>query len=241
MARTFLIGGGRDPEGIVASHAPFVEAAGAGDGRILVLLFDEPGHDPSRWSEALQSAGAGEVDVRVVSAAVPPAAGDLAGAAGVFVAGGWTPGYQEAFAAAPGWAEALARAGVPYAGYSAGAALAARDALVGGYVAVRGDQRVAVCDEEAGEDLEEIAIRPGLGLLAAVVDVHCAQWGTLPRLLNAVAIHGLPGGWGIDEHTTLELGDGQARVHGHGSVYRVGPGLDVRILVAGDVVACDAR
>jgi hypothetical protein len=54
-----------------------------------------------------------------------------------------------------------------------------------------------------------------------------------------VALHALPGGWGIDEHTTLELGDGRARVHGTGAVYRVGPGLDVQILVAGDVVACN--
>jgi cyanophycinase len=239
MGRTFLIGGGRDPEGIVASHAPFVEAAGGGDGPILVLLFEEPGHDPPRWSEALRSAGAGEVDVRVVSVAAPPAAADLAGASGVFVAGGWTPGYQEAFGAAPGWAEALATAGVPYAGYSAGAAVAAREALVGGYVALRDDHRLIVCDEEAGEDLEEIEIRPGLGLLAEAVDVHCAQWGTLPRLLNAVALHALPGGWGIDEHTTLELGgDGRARVHGQGAVYRVGPDLDVQILVAGAAVAC---
>jgi cyanophycinase len=238
MAHTFLIGGGRDPEGIAASHAPFVDAAGAGDAQILVLLFDEPGHDPQRWSDALQTAGAGAVEVRVVSVAAPPPTADLDGASGVFVAGGWTPGYQEAFAAAPGWAGALAAAGVPYAGYSAGAAIAARDALVGGYVAVRGDHRLVVCDEEAGEDLVEIEIRPGIGLLPEAVDVHCAQWGTLPRLLNTVALHGLPGGWGIDEHTTLELGGGQARVHGQGAVYRVGPGLDVEILVAGSVLAC---
>jgi cyanophycinase len=227
---SFLIGGGRDPEGIAQSHAPFVAAAG---GPIRVLLLDEPDGDPQRWSDALASAGAADADVRIVSAASPPGAADLDGVAGVFVAGGWTPGYQAAFSASPDWGAALAEAGIPFAGYSAGAAIAARHAVVGGYVAVYAGRRIAVCEKDAGEDLEDIEVRPGLGLVEAAVDVHCSQWGTLTRLLNAVALHGLPGGWGIDEHTTLELRDGEAHVHGAGAVYRVGPKLDVAILTAG--------
>lgn len=98
--------------------------------------------------------------------------------------GGLTPAYQEAFVAdAAATSSLLAERDIPYAGFSAGAALAARDAVVGGWRA----DGVAVCPEDAGEDLDEVAVRPGLGLVPFAVDVHAAQWGTLPRLAAAVA------------------------------------------------------
>jgi cyanophycinase len=46
--------------------------------------------DPDRWVRALRLAVAGEVRCGTE----PPPAADLASAAGVFVAGGWTPGYR---------------------------------------------------------------------------------------------------------------------------------------------------
>jgi cyanophycinase len=139
----------------------------------------------------------------------------VAGAAGVFVAGGWTPGYQEALVAAAGggW---LAP-GVPYAGFSAGAALAARTAIVGGW---RLDG-VEVCAEEAGEDLDAVTVRSGLGLVPFAVDVHAAQWGTLTRLLHVVGAGLAEEGWAVDEGTTLVAGDGPPRVEGLGCAYRV--------------------
>jgi cyanophycinase len=134
----------------------------------------------------------------------------------VYVAGGWTPGYREALAAA---GSAWLPRDVPYAGYSAGAAVAATDAIVGGF---RRDDGRAICAEEAGEDLEALTVRPGLGLVPFAVDVHATQWGTLTRLVHTVDAWLAPEGWAIDEGTALVVGDGaDPRVEGLGSAYRV--------------------
>ena len=206
----FLIGGGRDPVGIEASHAPFVAACG--DGPIACLVLEA--EDAERFVGQLTDAGAREVMPLVIGGSSPSA---LDGVAGIYVSGGWTPGYADALA---GWATAIRSAGVPYAGYSAGAAVAARHALVGGW---RLDGR-PVCADEAGEDLDELSIRPGLGLVDFAVDVHATQWGTVTRLLHAVAAGLVAGGAAIDEATALEVRDGNWIVHGAGSVYRVAQG-----------------
>jgi cyanophycinase len=206
----FLIGGGRDPDGIIASHAPFVAACG--DGAIACLILEAG--DADRFTGALRDAGAREVTPVVIGSASPS---DLDGVAGVYVSGGWTPGYAEALA---GWATAVRSCGKPYAGYSAGAAVAARCALVGGW---RLGGR-AVCAEEAGEDLDEVCVRPGLGLVDFAVDVHASQWGTVTRLLHAVAAGLVGDGVAVDEHTALEVDGDRWKVHGTGSVYRVSRG-----------------
>jgi cyanophycinase len=214
MAPVFLIGGGRGDDAVRASHVPFARAVG--DGPVAVIVLDEGADtDVGRWTGALARAGARETHAVVVSPARPPQPADVAGAAGVFVAGGWTPGYQEALVAAAGggW---LAP-GVPYAGFSAGAALAARTAIVGGW---RLDG-VEVCAEEAGEDLDAVTVRSGLGLVPFAVDVHAAQWGTLTRLLHVVGAGLAEEGWAVDEGTTLVAGDGPPRVEGLGCAYRV--------------------
>jgi cyanophycinase len=216
MAPVFLIGGGRDDATVRASHAGFVRAAGGGP--IAAVVLDEGAEtDPARWTDALRLAGAAEAEAIVVSPDAPPRAEQLAGAAGVFVAGGWTPGYREALVTAgTGW---LPR-DVPYAGYSAGAAIAATDAIVGGF---RRDDGRPVCAEEAGEDLEPLTVRPGLGLVPFAVDVHATQWGTLTRLVHAVDAWLAPEGWAVDEGTALvvERGGHEPRVEGLGSAYRV--------------------
>src|SRR4051812_38498372 len=170
----FLIGGGREPEQVLPTHRPFV-AACAGGPIACVIADAGDGVDEERWAAALD--GAAEVRPVVVSARRPIADADVAGAASIFVAGGLTPLYAQALG---GWSPP---AGVPYAGYSAGAAVAARDAVVGGWQAPGG---AAVCPEEAGEDLDAVTIARGLGLVPFAVDVHAAQWGTLGRLVHAV-------------------------------------------------------
>src|SRR4051794_5815078 len=204
----FLIGGGRDPDGVAASHRPFVEAAAGGP---IAVLAEE---DPDRWIAALRSAGATEVRVT----ADP---NDLGPCAGVYVAGGHTPTC--AARCVPGdWLPAA----VAYAGFSAGAQIAAELALVGGWRVTWEGRALPVCPEVAGEDLDEVTLRPGLGLVPFVVDVHAAQWGTTTRLL-----HALPAGrtgLAIDEHTTVHVRDGElAGVHGLGLARRIrsrGPG-----------------
>lgn len=81
---------------------------------------------------------------------------------------------------------------------------------------------VQVCNDDNGEDLDEVEIRPGLALIDAVVDVHCAQWGNLSRLAAVVLAGDGRAGWGLDEHTTLEFRDGlPVAVHGSGHAWHV--------------------
>jgi cyanophycinase len=211
-APVFLIGGGREPGGVAASHAPFVSAC---DGPVrCFVLDDEP--DIDRWTAALQGA---DVRPQLVSAARPAVPGDLDGMAGVYVAGGWTPGYQEAVCS-HAFATALRASGLPYAGFSAGAAIAAGLALVGGWRF----EAVPVCDEDAGEDLDELEVRPGLGLVPFAVEVHASQWGTLTRLAHAVAGGLVASGVAVDEHTCVEVRGDELTLHGLGSAYRLGLG-----------------
>src|SRR4051794_7340686 len=184
--RTFLIGGGRDPEGARAAHAPF--AAAAGGRPVVVYALDEgEGIDAARWQGQLADAGAADARVIAVSPARPADPADLDGAGGVYVAGGLTPGYHAVLVAGgTAWLERAKVLGLPYAGYSAGAAIAAADALLGGWRAGPAGREVPVCDEDAGEDLDLVTVVPGLGLLDGCVEVHAAQWGTLGRALAAV-------------------------------------------------------
>src|SRR4051794_38073420 len=95
----FLIGGGREPEQVLPPHRPFVAACAGGT--IACLLADEgDGVDADRWRSTLVDAGATGDDVRVVvlSARRPIADDDVAGAAGIYVAGGLTPLYLEVLA-----------------------------------------------------------------------------------------------------------------------------------------------
>jgi cyanophycinase len=117
-----------------------------------------------------------------------------------------------------------------FGGFSAGAAIAGEWAIVGGW---RLGER-EVCAEEAGEDLEALTVRPGLGLVPFAVDVHATQWGTLTRLSHAVRAGLAPDGWAVDEGTCLHYdGDRVAGVAGLGSAYRVSGGSgDLRLEVA---------
>src|SRR5687768_4145689 len=136
MRKVFLIGGGRDdPAAAAAAHAPFLAACG--DGPVVALILEEDGVDVERWVTNLAPR-----EVRPVL--VPREPVELGGAAGVYVAGGLTPGYLDALA------DLHVPEEIPYCGFSAGAAIAARDALVGGWRI--GDRQV--CDEDFSEDLE---------------------------------------------------------------------------------------
>ncbi|QEC49599.1 hypothetical protein FSW04_19840 [Baekduia soli] len=217
----FLIGGGREPGGVLATHRPFVAACGAGT--IAVLAADEgDGVDEERWRAALTGAGASAVRVCVLSRARPTIP-DVAGAAGVYVAGGPTPLYA---ALLDGWRPPP---GIPYAGFSAGAAVAAARAIVGGWRAPGGE---GVCPQDAGEGLDDVTIARGLGLVPFAVDVHAGQWGTLGRLVHAVGSGLVPAGWALDEGTLLAGGE----VHGTGAAWHVaarpGGGAAVRRVTA---------
>ncbi|MEV6944011.1 cyanophycinase [Streptomyces sp. NPDC051172] len=228
-SRTFLIGGGWDATAAHAVYGPFLRAATGTRVGCVVLDEGDGSEQFGRYDAVLRKAA----DCNPVPLLVPLggefAADRLQDLDGLLVCGGLTPAYQDAFAGClDQLRSALAEFGIPYAGFSAGAAVASRHALVGGWL----DDGVPVCHEDTAEDLEEIEVRPGLGLVPFSVEAHAAQWGTLPRLIAAVARHGLPRGVAIDENTVVEVGaDARARVSGLGRAHSVQPSADGSVLV----------
>ncbi|OKJ71023.1 hypothetical protein [Streptomyces sp. CB02460] len=237
-----LIGGGWDEAAAPLVYGPFLTEAGA-EATVGCLLVHE-GDGPeqfTRYATALRRVAPG---VRPVPLLVPEGGvfdpGELAGLDGLLVGGGLTPAYQAALAPVrEAVARIVAERGLPYAGFSAGAVVAARRALVGG----RLDRGVPVCPDDAAEDLEEIEVRDGLGLVPYTVDVHTSAWGTLGRPAAAVARGDAECAVALDENTLLTVApDGRAVVAGTGRARLVRradePGaVVVRALRAGDRLA----
>ncbi|MDQ0767636.1 cyanophycinase [Pseudarthrobacter defluvii] len=123
------------------------------------------------------------------------------GVHGIVVGGGLTPGYWEGLRPAASAISSLATAGLPYLGFSAGAMVAPRLALIGGY-RING---VEVCGEECSEGLDPVDMREGLGLVPFAVDVHAAQAGTLSRAVGAVAAGLAERVVAVDENTAVVL------------------------------------
>ena len=90
---------------------------------------------------------------------------------------------------------------------------------------------MCVSPEEPDEPAEELEIEAGIGLVDVAIEVHVAERGMLSRLVAAVESGLVAGGLGIDERTTLIVGDGGLRVEGAGSVWRVLP-VDQGVLVS---------
>ena len=78
-----------------------------------------------------------------------------------------------------------------------------------------------VVAEEAGEDLDDVTVEPGIGLVDLTIDCHAAQWGTLTRLIAATEARLVDGGIAIDENTLFSIGTVGLRVAGAGSVWSV--------------------
>lgn len=219
-AAVTLVGGGWAPAAAREVYGPFLAAAAGDDPRIACIVLDEGDGDEQfeRWRAALESAGA----CRPVPVLVPIGTrfdvGDLAGADAVLVCGGLTPAYAAALSPAAAELREWCAAGRPYAGFSAGAAVAASSALVGGY---RVDG-VIVCPGDAGEDLDEVEVVGGLGLVPVTVDVHASTWGTLGRAIAAVRSGLAATVIAIDEDTAVVLDEtGRGRVVGLGAAHVV--------------------
>jgi cyanophycinase len=225
-----LVGGGwlAEPDGVVfdaflAEARAHAAAAYRDEPRIAVIAVGDDVGDATEHAARLVAAAApaGAFDPRVTAVAedgpVPAAA--FADVDGVIVGGGLTPAYRELLEPHFGELRRQVAGGLPYLGFSAGAAIAAERALIGGW-RIGG---VAVAPEHAAEDLDELTVAPGIGLVDVTIDAHVAQWGTLSRLVAAVEASLVEGGLGIDENTVLIVGQGDLRVAGRGSVWRVLP------------------
>ncbi len=240
----FLIGGGWTPAAFPAIFGRFAAAvrARAGDGpqRIACVLLQTEDREAyfAGSAGALASVGAGEAYPVFVSPEQPLQGSHLEGAAGVLVGGGLTPAYHDAIVpTASAWLPHLLADGIPYAGFSAGAMIAPRHGIIGGWKLRRTPSDLAICSEDVSEDEEYLDVRPGLGLVPFAVDVHASQYGTPTRLLHAVRAGLVPHGWAVDEDTVLEVSDGSVAVHGLGCAYRArrtGPSFTVDILEDGD-------
>lgn len=228
-----LIGGGRDEDALLPLLHRFVTDAaaartGAGDGPLihtLLVLEEDDDESVERFGGALRRAGADVVMHAIVEGDVFDA-GAIHGADGIFVGGGLTPAYHETFAPVASLVRDRVARGTPYLGFSAGAAIAAERAVIGGY---RVDG-VAVCDEDAGEELDEVIVVGGLGLVPFSVDVHAAQWGTLSRLVAAAGAGLVESGYAIDEHTAVRWRGGESAA----SVAVAGAGAAWHITRIGD-------
>ena len=220
-----LIGGGWELPAQVNCLRPFVDAVTSrADGRAPRVPFvwvDEG--DGTIWSERWMTLVAEVGNVDGVDVAVPISGAldvtRLQGSHGLFVCGGLTPAYADALApVADELRRMVVEDGLPYAGSSAGAAVASRHAVVGGYLA--GDR--VVCPSDAAEDLDEVTVVSGLGLLDEMVDVHASAWGTLPRLAAAMSMApDVEAGLGLDEDTAWHVTDDRTQVLGRNAVHRL--------------------
>ncbi|WP_223626126.1 Type 1 glutamine amidotransferase-like domain-containing protein [Microbacterium sp. EST19A] len=190
--------------------------------RVHVLLVLEPDDEESvdRYRGLVESAGAEPVVHAIVEGEIFDLVA-IDSADGVFVGGGLTPAYHAAFTTiAPRVRERVA-SGMPYLGFSAGSAIAAAAAILGGYLL----DGVAVCDEDAGEELDDVTVAPGLALVPFAVDVHAAQWGTVSRLIAAVDAGLVTTGVAIDEDTVVRWRAGEPAtvpsVFGKGAAWQV--------------------
>jgi cyanophycinase len=214
----FLYGGGRDESAFRDLYDPFL-AALPPTPTVAFVVVDETSEGLDRWIAAVGAPTSVPVlirpgDVLDVSA--------LKDADAVFVGGGLTPAYADAI----GPVAADLRAwldGRVYAGFSAGAAVAASPALVGGWRS----HGVEVCAEECAEDLDELTVREGLGLVPGAVEVHAAQWGNLTRLMAAVRDGFVPRGIALDENTGIAVDGTTATVIGRGHAHVVTAGVTV--------------
>ena len=222
----FLIGGGWSDERAADMFGGFITAAAArADGRLprvaLVVMGtdDESLEYHEKYVHALGLVQGHELVIERVAEGEPLDPAVLDDIDGLFVGGGPTPEYHASLAPSYDAIRELVSGGLPYAGFSAGAAIAATTAIVGGWLI----DGVAVCPEDSNEELDPVTVVDGIGLVGGAVDVHATQWGNLTRLVAAVEAGLVAHGVAIDECTTLGPG---RRVTGAGRAWRVSPAPD---------------
>jgi cyanophycinase len=249
-----LIGGGWESDGFRHTYGPFVkEAMLSGRCRIALILAAENEADKpemaTKYCNVFEALGVASEDLSIiwVSAATPLRHEVLAScrATGVFVGGGRTPVYHSALCTDRAWLDYLREARIPYAGFSAGAAIAARHAIVGGWKVQRNDREISILDADLSEELDLLEVRQGLGFVPFSVDVHASEWGTLARLMQAIDLELNSDGWAIDENTLVHVQGNQIQVQGLGHAYRVqrqaASIVTVRLYRAGDQLQFNPR
>jgi cyanophycinase len=237
MTRLFLIGGGSHEASYVRTFWRFVDAAtqwgddGGDDHRsIAIVIAAEPDADKAALEaqyrapfELFDPVEARQCHVLFASAAEPLDAERLAAVqpTGVFIAGGRTGLYHDALCRDLRWADYVRQHALPYAGYSAGAVIAAPRAVMGGWLLALQHCNAEVGAQSCSEGIDFTELRDGLGLAPFAIEAHATQWGTLTRLVQLVAEGALEAGWAIDENCMVEIDGDVLRVCGANCAYRV--------------------
>jgi cyanophycinase len=223
-----LVGGGWSPDPASEVYGAFLIEAlerGLGSGRehpriaVVAVRTGDAHEHVEKLVTALSAAGSFDSVITAIAEGAEVPLSAFADVDGIVIGGGLTPAYNRAIAPVAGEIRRQVATGVPYLGFSAGAAIAADRAILGGWRI--GD--VPVCPEDASEDLDEVTVEQGIGLLDVSIDVHAAQWGTVSRLIATAEAGLIDGGLAIDEDTVLVVGEGGLVVSGAGSVWRAIP------------------
>lgn len=191
--------------------------------RIVCVLWAQTIEEGEGWHDGYRKDfSAYDADIEFVQLAHdrPLETADVANADGIFIGGGLTPGYHKAVMPLADTLRGLVASGIPYGGYSAGAMIAGDTALLGGWK-IGG---VPVTGERNSEQLDELSLDAGLGLIDLVVDVHAAQEGTLSRMVAAVDAGLIERAVAIDELTSLIVSPTGIEVAGQGNVWSVQQG-----------------
>lgn len=219
-------GPGAAQDAAIARLVAEARARSGGAPRLALVLCAEGGAlapYQAGWEASLREAGAGDIDAVLVPLGEDGAPerevdlAELSRADGVVVGGGLTPAYLAALHPLSTDLRRMVAEGVPYLGSSAGAMIAAASALVGGW-RIGG---VPVIREMWSEDLDEVELREGLGLIDVTIDVHAAEQGLLVRAIAAVEAGMAEAILAIDEDAALVVGEGALEILGPGSVWRV--------------------
>ena len=230
MTKIFLIGGGWRDETFSQTYGRFLQAATRnGERRIAIIVAEEDGADSHaqflRFFGAFETAGLNSAESFeiIVSAKNPLSKETFAEIkpTGIFVCGGLTPAYFDALCLDKVWLAYLTENEIPYGGFSAGASVASKNAIIGGWRREMENKSVQITDENAGEDLDLLDVRNGLGLVDFAVDVHATQWGTLSRLVHTIDAKLADEGWAIDENTMLESDGENIQIFGAGNAYLI--------------------
>ena len=235
MSRSlFLFGDQHDNFG--ETSRPFIEAAGGGTAKIAVLTAGGPKAQPyvARITAPWQQMGVEVVTIGPEEYAGEPDEGmaqAIRQCDGIFMCGGETRHLQRIYVASAlgDLIRDMYSAGVPFAGVSAGALLAAEQcAAWGGIVTTPTNEyyvRYRGCYEELDGDKTAIQLEldKGLGLVHdCVFEPHFSEMGGFPRLVTVMQWTGVTHGYGLDEPICLVIEDGRpTRVLGQGRLYHL--------------------
>lgn len=233
MANVFLIGGGGDqPQTWADTYGRFLSAAGAQNARLALISVGATAADAAQIAGYYRNifVKLGLPSEQIVDLALAegqpldaPALATLSAmdASGVCVCGTSTPLCQQALCHDLAWVRWLQEMGLPYCGISSGAVVAGSRAVVGGWRVTVDGEKHPIQAHWASEGLDELEVRPGLGLAPFAIECHAGQWGNLTRLIHAVAMELVDVSWAIDEDTLLEIGERGIFTNGLGHTYRL--------------------